>query len=503
MIQVHYHNGLGGVSRVINQYDQAFRRNSADGKSILFCAQRTPEHSITIYDAQCDYGHYPDVPSFENARRRLRMQMKALIDSVATHSVILICHNLSLGKNVALSAAMADIARIYYKHDNIACFWLVHDLIEEGRMHLLARVNELEKLGIDVWSYLYPRHGMVYVCLNKRDQQLFATCGIESTLLPNYIPPRKQVAPGVIRRFYDYLQREVPMSGSAAKRPIFFYPVRLISRKNVIEAIILAVVKHAGILILGGKGHAPEDVCFSEKLRNFCHGCGLDVIFDIESRAENAGFDRQDIFPACYMCSDWCLTTSVAEGFGFGLYEPWVYGTALVGRAPEGFESSGGVMLSHLYRSFDIPAEWVSEEKLQKSYRRHLQALINVHGSGSQGAFTELIHSLLEGGKIDFGLLDHQQQFSILSRLVSQELDLEALASPLYSQIESFSADESLIVRNSNRIDEAFTKQFDRRFKQCYMSDSRLVREISADLSGLRRHFIRPQTSRLLLVAHC
>ena len=44
----------------------------------------------------------------------------------------------------------------------------------------------------------------------------------------------------------------------------------------------------------------------------------------------NAGYSH------LYRIADACISTSVLEGFGYGLREPWLYGRAVLGRLPCG-----------------------------------------------------------------------------------------------------------------------------------------------------------------------
>ncbi|MFP4416446.1 MAG: hypothetical protein ACLFSB_04165 [Chitinispirillaceae bacterium] len=498
LIQIHYHNGLGGVTRVVRQYEQAFKRISRTGHSLFFSADRNGRNDTSVAGAECDYACYENPESFEAVRHRIYRKLQNLIKTCTARPVLIICHNLSLGKNVALSAAVADVAGKYQHSDEIIFYWVIHDLVEEGRMDLLERVNRLEDMGAKPWNHLYPCKGVQYVVLNRRDEYLLKKCMIGVKVLPNHIPSPRKIHSGVIEKTEQIIRRACPTSRSSSDRPIFFYPVRVISRKNVIEAIILAVLKQSGILVLGGEGSSPGDISFSEKLRNFCRVHGLDVIFDIQSRAQIAGVDQEDVFPACYSCCDWCLTTSIAEGFGYSLYEPWAYGTPVIGRAPEGFHCSGKIVLHYLYRSFEIPITWISIDRLFALYDKHLKPF----GSDRKQAIGRAKEALEKKGSVDFGLLDHMQQFSILERLVMNLDEAKQLESPLHRQMEWIRSRIHIISDNRSKIETYFTTGFDKRFKRCYMNGHvDKNNTIFYDLSPLRSHFMKPHSSRILLAA--
>ncbi len=497
LIQVHYHNGSGGVSRVMQEYHSAFKRLTSKGHSYLFCSKKASFDDIDIIDADCDYAVYDSIESFENSRNILREKMLGLLDTLKHKPIVIICHNLSLGKNAALSAALADIAAMYKGWGQIRFFWLIHDLIEEGRMNLLAQVNKLNEMGIDIWGHLYPRSGFTYVTLNLRDKNLFEKCGVSAELMPNYIPPPRAVENEIVSGMAGFIREEILVSADISENSqLFFYPVRVISRKNVIEAVILTVLKHNGILILGRNGNNPKDTGFSEKLREICEENRLPVIFDIEAHVRKAGFILEDVFAACCWACDWCISTSVAEGFGYGLYEPWAYSRPVLGRAPENFIPSGEISLDHLYRHFFVPAEWIAGEYIRSRYFSHLSRL-SISDSRGIGADIEKV---ISSDKIDFGLLDHSQQFMVLNRLLSDRSDLKAVESPLHGQMKHLS--RQVISENRQRVENFYTRGFDGRFENCYFAHRETASDHPFDSSILRNFFMKPGTSRLLLVAH-
>jgi hypothetical protein len=63
----------------------------------------------------------------------------------------------------------------------------------------------------------------------------------------------------------------------------------------------------------------------------------LRVILDAGKLITGRNRDIGNPVPLLYAASDLALSTSLAEGFGYGLYEPLLYGKAVIARRPRAF----------------------------------------------------------------------------------------------------------------------------------------------------------------------
>ena len=146
LVQVHYHDRLAGVNKVIGLYAKAFRNlgNGRASKNLVVCAQckaGTDFRPAKVKDTPfCDYQTFASKSHFD----RIKASLVESLDNVLKarnlkRPVCVIGHNLSIGKNCGLSAAFAEIARRYAgEKDDIRFYSVIHDFAEEGRLTCLA-----------------------------------------------------------------------------------------------------------------------------------------------------------------------------------------------------------------------------------------------------------------------------------------------------------------------------------------------------------------------------
>ena len=77
-------------------------------------------------------------------------------------------------------------------------------------------------------------------------------------------------------------------------------------------------------------------------------------------------------FESLVLSSEFIITTSITEGFGFSFLEPWTAKKMLWGRKLpdicEDFEKNG-VQLDHLYTTLNIPIGWTSAGSMKSGDR--------------------------------------------------------------------------------------------------------------------------------------
>ncbi len=427
--QIHYHNNTGGVTKVITRYAEIFNGTAPKSikRNILFCSDIGTIPSCnsvmeTINIKEANYHSFSTKNSFIKTRDVLVKKLNRHINNLP-QPVLIIGHNLSLGKNCALSAAFAELIKRFEDEQAFHFFSVIHDLAEEGRITLLQQIRFLESTGIPVWQYLYPAGNVRYVVLNKRNYTLFTEAGFSTALLPNPLDDMVDSGTLTVRQRKRITEGLLMLSGKDhscfyPSKPTFFYPVRVISRKNVLEAIILTCIIHKANLLIGGKGSSSVDKKLYDGIKRFSQRHRLPVVFDCESLKEflPKNFIRNDtIFSLLYRYCDDCISTSVSEGFGFALYEPWLYGRTVIGRLPLSISDHEWCDLSHLYTRFDIPASWISMEDLWRHYhytQKILGAKINA------GYFKRFQKRCIKNGMVDFGILTQQLQFSVTEIII-------------------------------------------------------------------------------------
>ncbi len=244
-------------------------------------------------------------------------------------------------------------------------FYRVHDLLEdrpEAHEEFLRVNGTLEDI--------YPA-GITYFSLTSFDGDRLRAKGLENVfVIPNPIVCddfyRDEERGAVLR---SKLEREGVVDSSLS---IFTYPVRIVERKNIEEAVLLSA-----LLSDEGNPHnllvtRPADNSYLKKLeglvREFNLPVSLGKAYDILKQGNGHGFTISDLFSI----SDFVVSTSVLEGFGYAFLEPWLCGIPMVGRDLRNITSDfkdNGIDLSHLYSQDELAMSPDSPERLEKVRR--------------------------------------------------------------------------------------------------------------------------------------
>ncbi|NLG17585.1 MAG: hypothetical protein GX556_09680 [Fibrobacter sp.] len=495
LIQIHYHVRTGGVSQVMRLYADAFRKIKR-GKSILICsgngAGKIPGvEQINI--EEFDYQQFTDICRFLSMRALLKKKLLEILNGAnLTFPAAVVAHNLNLGKNPALSAAFSEIAREWNGGD-VRFFSVIHDFAEEGRLEQLKSLQFLEDSGIKIKPDLYSLSAPVnHVVPGNCGFEILSNTGFRVTLLHN--PVRKEEISSekvsrdiVLKRAAEAaLQDDTEINLS---KPIFCYPSRVIYRKNPLEAIALACLIFDSTLLLGTRGTGRADIDLFNEIRTIIRETRLPVILDAPSRI----FYRCQGNPAAllYSVSDYALSTSLAEGFGYGLYEPWLYGKAVLGRLPARFKYQDGMDSSLLYTRLPLPSEWVDIESFRRKYIEEICA------AGMQSDQRDFQEWAVQDGKIDFGILDWDNQVQFIRSITAESLKRSHWRENLEEKqdgwpgISRFLTVDRVIDRNRTSIEQGFSGNcFLERFRACFSQKCAVV-PLSADYEGIKKSFYR------------
>lgn len=493
-VQLHYHDRLGGVSKVMNYYREAARTAETLEKDLIIC--HAPDPSRGAFDPgtvislrQADYHFFRSARAFYRVRDTLERQVKAILkDGNLPTPCVVVGHNLTLGKNPALSAAFSRIAKELGTSGEYRFFSVIHDFAEEGRVHLMHRLRRLEAQNTAIFDALYPGSETVtYVTLNERNRRVLTEAGFRAYLLPN--PVEKPQA--ATRRdgrdtahmsaaLYQYARTRAGVF--YPQRPTIFYPVRIITRKNIVEAVIVACLLFETNLVLGGYGTSTGDRAFARRLEKMCRMHALPLLCDVDgmkSSGAHADTVPDEPFAAMFSYARACITTSIAEGFGYALFEPWMHDTPLIGRVPLGMQQlHAGAWMPHLYTGLQIPVAWIDIQQLMNRYMEQLRRCF-----GTRGAFSrrDTFHRMftrhvIDRDMIDLGYCDLQTQFALLSALAMdthKRVRLRALNPALDTQQQLLTGNDSLRRETVSRVKrvivhELFYDAFYRTFHRCF-----------------------------------
>jgi hypothetical protein len=291
-------------------------------------------------------------------------------------------------------------------------------------------------------------------------------------------------------------------AGITPARSILLYPSRVISRKNPVEAVLVAHVMLKSCLLFGATGTSSNDRSLAAGLKALCRKCGVPVMFDA-GRIPRRIVPQYDSFQLLYEIADMCITTSIAEGFGYAIHEPALFGKKIIGRFPDGFTSSEERDFPHLYKRLLVPSTWVNMEKLKRRYYHRLTAVPGRERSlPAFGSFSGMFdRTFTKGDGVDFGCLDATTQIDILKRCLQspgavkewkQAFPFQTKRLMTLFHSKSGGRTKSAVVSHAASFEESFVR--------CYFRNNHAVRpRYEADPKMLLRHFCSCEHFRLLM----
>ncbi len=416
---MHYHLKPGGVTTVLNHQVKAV---SSFGESLLITGELPGDH---IYkDAVTLPGiAYDTVKSRAFDPHQVAADILSAINFRWRDGCDLIhVHNPTLAKN-------RDFLIILKELQKKGCQLLlqIHDFAEDGRPGMYFSE-----------PYLEDCH---YGVINTRDYRYLLSSGLKPEglhLIPNAIIS------------------ESPLFGGIIEEDFVLYPVRAIRRKNVGEAILTSLFFPEDLALwITLPPNSPVDVESYQFWRDFCTKHNLNVRF-------GAGLDEE--LPDMLSSSQFILTTSIMEGFGFVFIEPWQAGKIIQGRyldeiCPD-FEALG-ISFSHLYTNLPIPGKWIDRIEFSEEWLETIQSVsgsygINFHQNRLQKSYEEMRSREF----LDFGLLNEKFQSRILERLITDAKSRKELMTinPFLMNLQEPEISKEMIKSNRDLIRRSFTE---------------------------------------------
>jgi hypothetical protein len=512
LLQIHYHNRPGGVATVMLRYMNAFARRRRRGRgphaNLIVCRvaaenETLPGDGRFVDVKDCDYRSFRHRAGFCAAKKRIMRALASIIDSgELPRPIIVVGHNLTLGKNCALSSAFADTARrCTPRRGDVRFFSVVHDFAEEGRTDLLCGIQAVQDFGVAIWNDLYPvSPNLRFVSPLSRNYSLLKKARLPAALLRNPVvrPMSKKGLGGRLRTAMREIAKEENMRLDPS-RPVMLYPSRVISRKNPVEAVLVAYVMLKSNLLLGAAGASAPDSSLEAGLKALCRNFNVPAVFDAGRIAQRIA-PRSDPFSMLYGIADLCITTSIAEGFGYAIHEPALCGKRVIGRFPEGLPVSEKRKFPDLYKQLLIPCAWVRMDALKRRYYDRLADVPGWKGKlPSPGSFSRTFDAAFTRERgIDFGSLDLPTQFSVLRRCIQFPEAAEEWKQAFPAQTQRLLA--SFYPKRGASAGGEPAVAFEKSFTQCYFGKQRFVRpRVSPDPQAMLRHFCRLKYFRPLM----
>ncbi|MFO7560594.1 MAG: hypothetical protein R6X10_17325 [Desulfobacterales bacterium] len=455
---LHYHLKTGGVTTVIRQQIEAIQH---DCETLAIAGEATPEFHdpVTIvpgiaYDRKKNLSSSPEATASQ------------IITSIKKKwpngCDILHVHNPLLAKNKNFLQVLKIL-----QAEGIKLFLQIHDFAEDGR-------------PLSYFPEEYPAD-CHYGVINSRDYRNLLETGLLKKglhLIPNMVNPLSDEA------------------ADCELKNFVLYPVRAIRRKNIGEAILLSLFfKNRETLAITLPPNSRSDILSYNGWKKFVKKENLPIAFEASAKYD---------FPALVSGSNYLITTSITEGFGFSFLEPWTAGKALSGRnLPDitiDFQKKG-VRLDRLYTDLNIPIDWIGKQKLYLKIKSTIAEACELFKYSSENLDIKTIfEKIIAKNRVDFGLLDENFQKQIISKVLCSRKHSDQLISvnPCLLNFNG-SASTDLIKQNKNAIRENYgTEIYRNNLLKIYkkIQKNKVVQNI--DKTNLFFLFLNPERLNLL-----
>ena len=333
-------------------------------------------------------------------------------------------HNPTLGKNGLLTAGLMLAGQQAEDTDSPHRFLHhIHDFSECGRLWNLMNLRRC--WGSGGLEDFYPvANNVGYAVLNSADSLRLAQAGIPKDRifhLPNAVASIRAEKKKTKESIAVELQRYARNRGYRfePERQWWILPIRLIRRKNVVEALLLAATTDnpPQLLVTLDANSEPERP-YAEAVKDLFrrHNHAAVVGFGHELVGSAFGFD--DLL----LASDVVVTTSLLEGFGFSFLEGASRGIPLVGRNLNELTSDfaeAGFPGDSLYEQFLVPVDRETRaEMISKGcqFAQKQGQLLGLNNS-TIDRFADEVKAIFSDDAVDFGFLELKQQLGLIDCL--------------------------------------------------------------------------------------
>lgn len=319
----HYHLTPGGVTKIIQSQLDGLA-NIEDLSIIVVCDGQGCEN-IQLPDNAVimpfkNLGYMPNLRDANVIRDTIK-SITQFFKQISDKKDIIHFHNIGLGKNVALTDAMYQLAKQGYKIINHA-----HDFPEDRPSNYKYLKEGLKMLDVDdINTVLYPNiDNYIFGVLNSFDRKRLLELGVSEERVQLWSNPVSEPSISSNLTKADAKANIEKALSLESGKMLVSYPVRVIRRKNIGEYILLAAAfSDRANFIVTLPPLNPIEIEPYNKWVAFCKRNNINLTFEAGLKVE---------FEWIMKGADVCFTTSIMEGFGMVFVEPWLWGTPVAGR---------------------------------------------------------------------------------------------------------------------------------------------------------------------------
>ena len=206
---------------------------------------------------------------------------------------------------------------------------------------------------------------------------------------------------------------------------LFLYPVRAVRRKNLGEIALIASAYPEKYFANSLGPTNPNYVSQFNRWKEFAKYQNLPVSFALGEEVDCS-------FLELINHAEGIISTSIAEGFGLGFLEPWMFEKFMCGRniaeITQDF-SNLGIHLDNLYNRIDIDLKHLhSPQNLKLKIQSALEQYFAGYGKElPKGSTNSAYKSIVNETGVDFGLLDESLQEEIIFSVLKSKSALEEI----------------------------------------------------------------------------
>ncbi len=337
MTIIHYHFRPGGVRRVIELATPGIMRRMGNTSGSVLLATGEPPDGVWLQNFRRllfpvpvevkvlpGFAYLSEQPtSGAGSVLKLRADLQSLFAEEMSCDSLVWAHNLGIGRNLLLARELVRICEIR----RVRLLAHQHDWWFDSRWQRWA---EFRRCGFRtmraVAEAVFPAAGnLVHATINREDASVLEKhFPGRVQWLPNPAEPGKQPDPSRVAFARRWLRAQL-----ATEAPVWLLPCRLLRRKNIAEALLLARwLRPEAWLVTTGGVSSSDEIAYAEKLEAAARDHGWPLRLGIL-----AGDGRERPTVAELMAaSETVMLTSVQEGFGLTNLEAAAAGRPLIAR---------------------------------------------------------------------------------------------------------------------------------------------------------------------------